>query len=753
MAYKKKYYKEIYSHGHSWRVEFWQDTDAIVIPLAIGPVLQALRLVVQGDQADIDTPIVKTSLEMAFVDAPDYTDDSGVRYKTGDWEEFYTASATEWQVRLYKDDMIEWTGYVTPDSFAEDLRYRGSVSIIARDNLGHLQDYTFDMVGDEDGMVCLWDLAQAAFGKVSCALTLGGGLAYSMQNISPRSDDSEGGLLASVLFNVSAFKDKTWLQALEEVLYATGMVLRYEGGNVMGLRTIRTSHLLGKAFEGDVPEKEVTFVAYGRRELSPAVKAVDETIRFDINEYGVEIDMPESAFGEAGTIPYHDQIYNEVVSAPVHAYNGSIFGGQVEASQSRLLNPYAYRLAPGNLASSKFGEIHTDDVLYMALNDAPDRVIPSDRPVTYSTVASFQTLAMSMTFGPPVSLYISQFLGNSGHAGGIPVWLYVSVQWDGDNGISYCLTSDLTWQEGAQATAVEILLSKLYKDGEHKVELPDLMVNDTGRLTVQFFGGYMYQQQSFTQYSLGGYLRIKDISIKEKENVKKMDNLHVRTNYDDKNNITLNRTPAFGCNPSAYTVPSEIANNIYVRNQDGQLIGSEAWYWHDNDDRRPLTALIHQQILCYYSKPNNVLSGELIGTDGRALSLDSLYVWRGVRHQLMAGALNILTGRIEGAVLREFKRYDEMWETHVDKDDISVNAGTHSVTIHYKARNGETDLTPQGLPTWIEYERDDEEITLIIESNASRDSREVYFKIDTAIVRVKQQGKRAYNYDYNEDYS
>ena len=37
----------------------------------IGSVLQGLRLYVQGDQADIDTPIVKTSLEMTFVDAPD----------------------------------------------------------------------------------------------------------------------------------------------------------------------------------------------------------------------------------------------------------------------------------------------------------------------------------------------------------------------------------------------------------------------------------------------------------------------------------------------------------------------------------------------------------------------------------------------------------------------------------------------------------------------------------------------------------
>ena len=132
MAYLLKYYKELVSHGHRWRLEIHQDTDDAIDAVEIGPVLQGLRLIMQGDQADIDTPIVKTSLEMVFVDAPDLEDER----KCGYWEEFYTSSATEYRVRLMKDGAVEWTGYVTPDSFSESLQYRGSVTIIARDNLG-----------------------------------------------------------------------------------------------------------------------------------------------------------------------------------------------------------------------------------------------------------------------------------------------------------------------------------------------------------------------------------------------------------------------------------------------------------------------------------------------------------------------------------------------------------------------------------------------------------------------------------------
>ena len=166
MAHQLKYYKEIESHGHLWRVEFLQETEDVLTPMEIGPVLQSLRLVLQGDQADIDTPIVKTSLEMSFIDAPDLDDDR----KCGYWEEFYTSSSTEYMVCLYKDGEKEWSGYVTPDSFAEDLRYRGSVSIIVRDGLGALQDYMCLPVGDENGMITFRELISQSWNVLPMAM-------------------------------------------------------------------------------------------------------------------------------------------------------------------------------------------------------------------------------------------------------------------------------------------------------------------------------------------------------------------------------------------------------------------------------------------------------------------------------------------------------------------------------------------------------------------------------------------------------
>jgi hypothetical protein len=36
-------------------------------------------------------------------------------------------------------------------------------------------------------------------------------------------------------------------------------------------------------------------------------------------------------------------------------------------------------------------------------------------------------------------------------------------------------------------------------------------------------------------------------------------------------------------------------------------------------------------------------------------------LWRGKEHLLMAGRVNLVSGTMEGAELREFVRYEDMW--------------------------------------------------------------------------------------------
>ena len=354
MAYLLKYYKELVSHGHRWRLEIHQDTDDAIEAVEIGPVLQGLRLIMQGDQADIDTPIVKTSLEMVFVDAPDLEDER----KCGYWEEFYTSSATEYKVILSKDGKSEWSGYVTPDSFSESLQYRGSVTIIARDNLGALQDYQCNFAGDENGMISLYDLVHKSCEEVSFAMEIYDD--YSQQNISPRCNEAKDGeqILYYIKFNASAFQGKNLWEALNGALMSTGMVLRYIGENTYVFQPIRAMGLMDRDFWPDVPVKKVLFEAYATRELSPSVKNIREDENFDLSETYIIADSTYESYGVEGTAMYYDEFDMELGApsyAIVNGYNfiGAGFQG-ADVENSRLLNPFLYPIKKEYFTRFKF---------------------------------------------------------------------------------------------------------------------------------------------------------------------------------------------------------------------------------------------------------------------------------------------------------------------------------------------------------------------------------------------------------------
>jgi hypothetical protein len=110
---------------------------------------------------------------MVFCDAPDLDPEK----KCGNWAEFYTPDATKWKVEVVTINEdgsadIEWSGFITPDSYMEELTYRGSVNIIARDNIGHLQDMDFTEEGDEVGMMTVKEILRTAWAKIEQPMML-----------------------------------------------------------------------------------------------------------------------------------------------------------------------------------------------------------------------------------------------------------------------------------------------------------------------------------------------------------------------------------------------------------------------------------------------------------------------------------------------------------------------------------------------------------------------------------------------------
>lgn len=797
MAHQLKYYKEIESHGHLWRVEILQETEDTLTPMEIGPVLQGLRLVMQGDQADVDTPIVKTSMEMTFVDAPDLED----KRKCGYWEEFYTSSATEYQVRLYKDGQKEWSGYVTPDSFSEDLRYRGSVSIIARDNLGALQDYTCDAItiADEEGKVEIVKIVERAFrnlGIIALDLDTRYVGKFPETHRSWPVGDYEGyqgnsSLAIRQVIDANLLAELNWYDALDKALYSIGAVLRYVGGNKVILSTIKDLGLGDADFWFDVPIVPVQFTAHGRRELAPAVKEIKEEISFekpdesDKNnavsaemygaQAGLRINRVSIYLNDTDDSNNYDgPIYSGETQTVVHGYTMTPQnGGEVGAAQSRLLDVSRYAKAKG-YDSEKYGKWDDPSILYYAIG-SPERYPVGPRMAVLAP--DFTTLNLSLTIARSVSFF-EQYTTIGNTALTLPIWqsayptLLYQIRLEPfdryNNTTRWYDVANKQWKTSAIDNTK--LLAYFYtpeeRVGEALIQLTieGLTVPFAGRVFFEVVGDANDSKLTTKVPNYGIYARLKDFKITAKlaPEFEFTETVKTTTKYNEKNNIRLERRPEFGTNIQLGNCAYLCKNTILTKDElyiNGYGTG-EYWRFHNEGPETTLPALIHQQILAYYAKPNNLLTGELV-LEGDVPDFRSLWRWNGTDHVLMSGTLNVLTGRMEGAVLREFTRYDHMWETWIDAEDEDITVdyagGLFLITSRSARELTAADIT--GLPSWISiqkigpYKDGRQSIGLRAMENASGVERQALIRVDTAYVRVTQRAAGDYGIDYGKDYS
>jgi hypothetical protein len=784
MDYRQKYYKDIESHGHVWRIVISQLTDEDLTPMEIGPVLQSLRLVMQGDQADVDTPIVKTSMEMTFIDAPDLEEDR----KCGFWEEFYTSSATEYKVQLYKDDILEWSGYITPDSFSEDLRYRGSVSIIARDNLGALQDYMCDAteIADEQGKVEICRLVERGlrdvgiisldaelhlnnrFSETSRLWPVGFGGGYK---------EYSDTLIWQVV-DADTLSQLNWYEAIEKVLYSIGAVLRYVGENKLVLSTIKDVGLGLVDFWPDVPVRPVSFGAFGRRELAPAVKSIKEEIEFEKPDSDKDNALSVLSYGQQAGLRINrlSMYYNETdnpentgelivqgeTQTVIHGYTlAKKNGGTVTPQQSRLLDVSRFAKAKG-YDSEKYGKWDDPSILYYAIG-SPERYPVGPRVAVLSP--EYVKLDLSLIVDRPVSFF-EQYavIGNTAltrpiWSGAYPVLLYqirIEPFQRYYNTTHWYDVENKEWKTSAVDN--QKVLPAYYTPEEFlgtmptsiKLSIEDLTVPFAGRVFFEVVGDANESRLTTKERNYGVFARFKDFKITAKisDDFDFTEKIRTTTNYNDRNNIMLERSPEFGTNAQLGKIAYLCPNTILTKEElymDGYST-EEYWRWHKDGVTITLPGLIHQQLLAYYAKPNNVLTGELI-LKGDVPDFHSLWRWGGKDHLLMSGTLNILTGRMENAVLREFMRYDHMWESWAEIENYNLdNRGWElEIRLHTNIEVA-SDIWGDSLPSWVTpvgHRKISTGLYILdarVMANGTGETRMAYIQLDTALIRITQQG-------------
>lgn len=678
--YPLKYYKEIpQADGGTIRLEIhkkWEITDVPVIPIdgditinpdlalgvEIGDVVKSLSLQIQGQQGDVDTPIVKTSLSMTFVDAPDIIDGR----KNGNWDEFYTADATGWKVILKEKSAYTdlyttiWGGYITPDSFAEDLVYHGSVSLIARDNLGHMQDFPFDAEGDADGTIKLWDLVRLGFGKIESPMSLdwygdGQGVKWLYTEY--------GNPLYDTRINVSFFEGMNWYEAIEKALYSYGLVMRYVGRNRLHICPLRDMPKHGyhdyEYFGCPTP----IFVSGARRELVPAVKEIRETATYDLEEDVAQPQVKTEDFTGVQTT-YRCKIDGETIDgtsfsteehdAPVWAITPNGVWGQSEDAKTLFFD--ASRYEAGYFTKRQRREEEMRRYMYLAANNVDTRA------VQFYKLVNPADLTIRIKFGTPIALNTAGQIEQQSVFNLYRIKYSVSIN---QGGTIYHYAGNGNW------TTNERVLTADYDAQQNATEF-EVFVRPNGDIIEGVEATYSmlcltihkieYRQMGYGSLQKKGlYACIQDLAIVAPASHPLRDKNAVNTIFNEENNVVLKRDPELAPAFDAVALSGCIKNGIFDKGNYVPFPMGGVRYREGDGDTQPLQLAvhIHKQLLCYYGKPNNVISGTIVNAGTAGLSCN--WLWRGKEHILMSGSLNLLNGHMEGAVLREFKRYEDMW--------------------------------------------------------------------------------------------
>lgn len=645
--------------------------------------LAGCALEVQGAQGRVIDPVVKTQLRFSVVDAWDKAETATAKY--GDWQEFYTPDATLYKVVLYSlsgagTATEMWSGYVTPDSWQEDLDYRGIITVTARDNVGHLKDFPFVADGvatpDENGLVEIRNLFTRAMQVIDFPMDYYLESAGSGQYSADVPCTEDGDYLTEALVNASLFDGMDWYEVLEQTLDSIGYAFRYVGRNRCVVESLRNLPKVGHYSEA-TGSQAMEFYG-GNVELDPAVKKIEEE-----QDYKTQKEIELDIFGgvqygaastyrcvtEGNTLPSGGTVSVPEHDAPCNPVSGS--DPYPWDTNSLLLDPGTKQ--PDDFLRRAEGEDGWRRYIFIAGNFKD-----TDTPHTWFRLVS-KTAAVKLDFNfTPKPIAIKTSGSQAGYAMA-PGYSLAEIKYV-VNMVSINSTAVRRWNGGSWVqTNDPIVLTKTY-DAQNtfsdtfEVELGECQDIQDGILVVQF---YDIKYKCWSNSGHGCYARVASVTVELLGTTALQSNKVTTVNNDDYN-VLLTRRPLFGAlsKSMGFVRPNNYMGGLFYYPYVGsmpELYPYQARFT-DQGATVPLPVLIHQQILCYYFGAARVLSGSCAPVNKAKFDFGKLCTYKGVSYLFQGGTLDLFSGIVTGAVLREYASFDELWTgTPTYEDDPSYN--------------------------------------------------------------------------------
>ena len=624
MAYGLKYTQYISKGNTTLRINVYaKDWTGATYGMAhiTGASLQLI-----GGQSDITSPIIKTSFSWSMVDAwdqggtrPDGTSCvNAADEKCGRWEEFYTNDATKFRVEVLNGSAVIWKGYVTPDSWSEEMQYRGSVTITARDMLGALQDAEFNLTG----RVTVLQVIQGALAACGCPMTLTYTAAHFLTN-------EDGHSIIDHSFAASTFAGKTWYQALEDTLDSLGLVIRYNGAGQLILTSLR--YLSADTLQGHHP------VAYanrsGLRQLDPALKSVTEVF---------DADFEESQAGDPQTTQFSPAGGNltQIVVAKLD--------GGATVTNTHYVPKYNLTQSggegwSGTLAVPQIGT---------AVDGAPDRTIYFPTDIQESVAATWYgpRLRGAFSFRFAMDGSMLELAGRSGQTILRPTYnpnrhfvdqITIRVEADVNGTVRY-LSGTGSWETASGTLNVE--------------PGTDVVVPDSGGIGIRIVVLSIRTANTLPAYN-ALFAPISLIATPA-EGSGVVSEYKTTTNYDQENNVTITRSPVIGSADQEGSI--DFFPNLLGY---GNAIAPDKWNWPGQSSYYPLAVMIQAQILCFHAAAASVFTGNALDSAADIALPGYAFDYFNRRGIPVSGVYNLCSGITSQTIVREVYSWEEVWGT------------------------------------------------------------------------------------------
>ena len=619
--------------------------------------VQSLSYGIEGGQLDPDEPIIKTSLTLSLVNAPDLAVEADE--KCGNWEEFFTPDPLMYKVQLWNssEDTVLWSGYITPDSWEEDLVYHGIINIKCRDNISHLQGVEYKGEGSNDGVLTLVMFLMANAARI-CGFRTSAELSTTpIRYYYTKNDGTQGwGVLRTACVDITDLLGKTWYEVLESVARSFGLVVRAKGDTLTYCHISQISdHLL--KYHDTVP---LTFInRSGFRALKPAARAGVEEDSFSFRDSESDDDL---AGAERAETPWTATFSSATFKIAAEQFDGNTWK-TVQPSQATYQYQTPY-LLDKLFTGSKGNE-------YVAIGAHRGVTAASASLFGYFYRRYFVAPSTECTLSASVGKKLYKIYGDLDH--GSPTGtnkLALEVVWVPYSGsASYLNPSTGAWV-ATRGPLCEVTSAKAcnvntgteeFTSGDFTFTTPATF----GRLEVRVLsvGNTSLNQTYYVRYALFGgmnlEMNVEGLTDKSKTSVI----------LDEDQNTTYNLSPSFAQYPGSLPFGT-VKNAVYADDYANGYPTIEGWtddpngFLGNNPRYRSLAEFNLRALLTYYYTIANTLEGDAISDDyyQDASVMHVGYDYRNIVPLVMlGGSFDVINHRYIGAYFHEARSFADLW--------------------------------------------------------------------------------------------